>query len=271
MINHGIGERIEETVETGDLHQLLVLERHRFAYREVIPHVKAKKILEIGCGTAYGTRLLAEHAAEIVALDTDSELIAGLAEGQTSRMTYQWYDGITLPFPDDSFEGIVSFQVIEHVADDAAFLFEVKRVLKEQGRAYVTTPNRLLRLLPDQRPFNHYHVREYAPRELETLARRAGFSVRLEGIFGDASTQALELRRLNIYRHWLFRNLIQHLPISLQQSLAKGLKLSSFWKVQKRTHPPRQLQFYRTGEVGARQIDQCIDLWLELQKGSTRV
>lgn len=266
MVSHGIGERIEETVDSGDLNQLLVLERHRFAYQEVIPHVKAKKILEIGCGTAYGTRLLAEYAAEIVALDTDSELVASLAEGQTSPATFQWYDGITLPFPDDSFDGIISFQVIEHVADDLTFLEEVKRVLKRGGRAYVTTPNRLLRLLPNQRPFNHYHVREYAPQELGILARRAGFSVRLEGIFGDAPTQALEVRRLKIYRHWLFRNLIQHLPVSLQQSFAKALKLSSFGKVGKRMRPPIRFQFYRTGKVGAGEIDQCIDLWLELEK-----
>jgi ubiquinone/menaquinone biosynthesis C-methylase UbiE len=266
MIHHGIGERIEGKVENNDCHQLLVLERHRFAYQQVIPHVKDKRVLEIGCGTAYGTRLLAEHADEVVALDIDAALIAQLAHRQTTRTTYQAYDGSVLPFPDGSFDAVVSFQVIEHVADDVGFLDEVKRVLKAHGRAFVTTPNRLLRLLPGQKPFNHYHTREYAPRELKSLASKAGFTVRLEGIFGHPSTQALEADRLRIYHHWVFRHIVQRLPRVVQQVLAQAMRRCSLPKVSERKHAPAHFGFFRVRAVDDEGIDQCIDLWLDLEK-----
>jgi SAM-dependent methyltransferase len=269
MIRHGIGERIEDKVDNTDRNQLLLLERHQFAYQQVIPQVREKRILEIGCGTAYGTTLLAEYVDEIIALDTDPQLIAHLAKKQTVHTTYQAYDGTTLPFPNDSFDAIISFQVIEHVDDDVTFLDEIKRVLRVKGRAYLTTPNRLLRLLPEQRPFNHYHIREYTPQELKTLARRAGFKVRLEGIVGDSPTQALEIKRLRVYRHWLFRNVIQELPLSLQKLLAKTLRFCFLPKVSKRKQQSAQFRFYRVREVDEEGIDQCIDLWLDLEKEST--
>ena len=266
MIGHGIGERIDDTADDNSLSQLLLVERHRFAYQQVIPQVKEKRVLEIGCGTAFGTRLLAEFVDEMVALDTDPRLIAHLAEKPSAHTTYQVYDGLTLPFPSDSFDAIISFQVIEHVDDDAAFLEEIKRVLKVDGRAYLTTPNRLIRLLPEQRPFNHYHLREYTPEDVKMLARRAGFAVRLEGIVGDAATQALELRRLRIYRHWLFRNGIQSLPLSLQKFLARGHQFISHPQLAQGKQESAQFSFHRVREADEKGINGCIDLWLELAK-----
>ncbi len=268
MIRHGVGERIEDTADPNDWSQLVVLERHRFAYHQVMSRVTGKKVLEIGCGTAYGTRMLAESAREIIALDTDPELIAHLAKGQTERLAYRWYDGQALPFLDGCFDNVVSFQVIEHVDDDAAFLREIKRVLKVKGRAFLTTPNRLLRLLPGQAPFNHYHVREYTPQELRALATETGFQVRLEGIRGDPGTQALELERLRIYHHWVFRHVIQRIPVTVQQAVARTLRSSSLGRLTRKQRDAQELRFYRVHEPDGPTLDQSIDLWLELEKVS---
>ena len=51
-----------------------------------------------------------------------------------------------LPFENETFDCVVSFQVIEHIADDKEFVREVHRVLRKGGRFIVTTPNRPMSL-----------------------------------------------------------------------------------------------------------------------------
>ena len=46
-----------------------------------------------------------------------------------------------LPFEDGSFEVVWASEVIEHVADTARWLSEVRRVLRPRGRLLLTTPN----------------------------------------------------------------------------------------------------------------------------------
>ena len=63
---------------------------------------------------------------------------------------------------DNSFDSIVSFQVIEHIQDDMLFLKEIHRVLKPGGIALLTTPNRRMSLSR-----NPWHIREYLSDELK--------------------------------------------------------------------------------------------------------
>jgi len=52
-------------------------------------------------------------------------------------------DASRLSFADESFDGVISIQVIEHVEDDVGFIRESLRVLKRGGTLFYTTPNRL--------------------------------------------------------------------------------------------------------------------------------
>src|SRR5690606_22611315 len=74
------------------------------------------------------------------------------------------------PFHDlgnDTYDSVVSFQVIEHIRDDLFFLQEIHRVLKPGGIALLTTPNRRMSLTRTP-----WHVREYLPGELRALASK---------------------------------------------------------------------------------------------------
>src|SRR3546814_14268249 len=71
-----------------------------------------------------------------------------------------------LPYPAASFDVVLSFQVIEHVLDDDAYLREARRILKPGGTLVVITPDRKNRLLPGQKPWNRWHVREYGMSDL---------------------------------------------------------------------------------------------------------
>jgi SAM-dependent methyltransferase len=82
--------------------------------------------------------------------------------------------------PDNSFDCVVSFQVIEHIHDDGFFLQEIHRVLKPGGIALITTPNRKMSLSR-----NPWHVREYLPSELKALAAGIFGDVQMKGITGN--------------------------------------------------------------------------------------
>lgn len=53
------------------------------------------------------------------------------------RVTACVYDGVTMPFPDEHFDVVMSWGVMEHVADVPAVLAEIKRVLKPGGIAFI--------------------------------------------------------------------------------------------------------------------------------------
>lgn len=56
---------------------------------------------------------------------------------------------------------VISFQVIEHVANVKQYLKNIKRVLKNDGIIILTTPSRTHRLAEGQKPWNNEHIREY--------------------------------------------------------------------------------------------------------------
>ncbi len=82
--------------------------------------------------------------------------------------------------PDDSFDRVISFQVIEHIKDDLTYLREIKRVLKPGGFALITTPNIKFTLTR-----NPWHQREYQSSELQQLAEQVFSKVKIMGIAGD--------------------------------------------------------------------------------------
>ena len=69
-----------------------------------------------------------------------------------------------MPFADGSFDVVTCFEVIEHLERPQELLAECRRVAGEDGVVVISTPNRLMTV--EQSAF---HVREYAPNELDEL------------------------------------------------------------------------------------------------------
>lgn len=81
-------------------------------------------------------------------------------------------DGCQLPFKDNSLDGVLCREVIEHVLDANELLAEIKRVLKPNCFLFITTPN-VYNCPPDGK----IHVRGYTPRGFQVDLERAGFEV----------------------------------------------------------------------------------------------
>lgn len=137
-----------------------VFQRSRLAYVEAARRVGGR-VLEIGTGTGYGIEIIAPSAESFVTLDKfRSSEVESLPRGVEFREATV----PPLPFDDESFDCVVSFQVIEHIKRDRAFVGEVRRVLKRGGKFIVSTPNRPMSLTR-----NPWHVREYTAEEFSAL------------------------------------------------------------------------------------------------------
>ena len=138
-----------------------------FVYqRSKVAYVAAAKcvcgaILEIGTGTGYGIDIIAPRCRRFVTMDkTRSEELAALPE----NVEFVQATVPPLPFADESFDYVVSFQVIEHIKCDKEFVREGHRVLKKGGKFIVSTPNRPMSLTR-----NPWHVREYNAEQFGAL------------------------------------------------------------------------------------------------------
>ena len=174
-----------------DVTDNFVYQRSRLAYFEAAKRVEGR-VLEIGTGTGYGIEIIAPHAERYITLDkhcaVDVASLPSNVEFRTAKVP-------PLPFADDEFDCVVSFQVIEHIVRDKEFVAEVMRVLKRGGKFIVSTPNKPMSLTR-----NPWHVREYRAEELKALL--SGFdSVECYGVGGNERVWAYyEKNRESVHR-----------------------------------------------------------------------
>ena len=143
-----------------DVTDNFVYQRSKLAYVEAAKRV-CGDVLEIGTGTGYGIDIIAPRCRRFVTMDkTRSEELAAMPE----NVEFVQATVPPLPFADESFDYVVSFQVIEHIKRDREFVREVHRVLKKGGKFIVSTPNRPMSLTR-----NPWHVREYTAEQFGAL------------------------------------------------------------------------------------------------------
>lgn len=153
--------------------------RHVAAYKFFLGYVRGKKALEVGFGEGYGTDYLSRDAQEITAVDVSQALVEH-ARRKYARKNI-WFmraDATAFPFPDGSFDVVVSSQVLEHVKDYKRFMRETKRVLRPGGTALFATPNR--KAMIDG--VNPYHFKEFSAGELKDA---------LDDVFGASEVTAI--------------------------------------------------------------------------------
>lgn len=103
--------------------------------------LKNKKLLDAGCGTGWFTKKSFERGANVVALDL-SESLVNITKLKVPGITSVIGSIMELPFPDNSFDYVISSDVIEHTPDPLQSTREMIRVLKPGGKICITTPNK---------------------------------------------------------------------------------------------------------------------------------
>ena len=105
---------------------------------------RGKRVLDMGCGAGYGSAELAKQALKVTGLDVSSDAVAH-ARQHFSSSNVEFVEGsaAAAPLPDQSFDLIVAFEVIEHLADWRKLLEEARRLMAPGGQFVVSTPNKL--------------------------------------------------------------------------------------------------------------------------------
>ena len=187
-----------------------VFQRSLLAYDRAAEIVSGD-VLEIGTGTGYGIELVAPHCDRFVTVD---KYAAG-GDRHAANVEFRRMCVPPLGFGDESFDFVITFQVIEHIDDDAAFVREIARVLRPGGRMILTTPNAPMSLTR-----NPWHIREYTAAELRSLLGSEFSSVEALGVSGNARVmEYYEQNRRSVKRITRFDILdLQHrLPRCLLQ------------------------------------------------------
>jgi 2-polyprenyl-3-methyl-5-hydroxy-6-metoxy-1,4-benzoquinol methylase len=164
----------DKLVSDNPIHQRLLK-----AYIAAKPLVSGK-LLEVGCGEGRGVEVLMENVDSYLGIDKIQEVIDVLS-GKYPQAKFQ--QAIIPPFwdlDDNSFDTVVSFQVIEHIKNDRLFLEEIKRVLRPGGKAIISTPN-----IQHTLSRNPWHIREYTAKQLKDLCESIFDNVQAMGIGGN--------------------------------------------------------------------------------------
>jgi len=154
------GERfIPEEVDTNDE----MYYEHLNRYVSLEDQISGKIVLDAACGVGYGTNILADSATKVYGIDIDKESISYAQKKYFSdNITFEVASVTKLPYEDNYFDVVVSFETIEHLSrkDQEKFLAEIKRVLKEDGRLIISTPDKT-EYSEKIDHNNHFHIKEF--------------------------------------------------------------------------------------------------------------
>lgn len=125
--------------------------------------------LTIGVGASREAEMLARRT-RLVAIDR-----APIDPECTEFSLATRADALALPFPDNTFDAVFIFDVLEHIDADDVALEELRRVLKPRGHLLVTVP--AFMFLFGRQDIVSEHKRRYRRRHLSRLVEQAGFDV----------------------------------------------------------------------------------------------
>ena len=160
------GERFIPEQEEG---QIKAEHLSRYQLARLLLSLEGKTVLDIACGTGYGTALLAQKAQHVYGVDISQEAVDYARKyHQCDNTTFLAGNCSAIPMDDASADIVVSFETIEHIENHASFLSEIKRVLRPYGTLIISSPNK--RLYTDiLKTNNPYHVHELYTEEFVGL------------------------------------------------------------------------------------------------------
>ena len=130
-------------------------------------------MIEVGCGNGSVLEFLKNIGVQIDGVDLFAEALRFCAR-RVDVPLYQ-ADALRMPFPDQRYEVVGLFDVIEHITDDEGVLKEMHRICKSGGRIVITVP--AVKWLWSYFDEHSGHKRRYAKGELRGKLERAGFVV----------------------------------------------------------------------------------------------
>jgi GT2 family glycosyltransferase/SAM-dependent methyltransferase len=146
---------------------------HIHRYSIALDIVAGKVVLDIASGEGYGSNLLSSVAHTVTGIDISGEAV------QHARATYSVKNNLMfmqgsatkIDLPDYVFDVVISFETIEHLAEQSKMLSEIRRVLKPTGVLLISSPNRPI-YSEASGNHNEFHTKELDFKEFDSLLRK---------------------------------------------------------------------------------------------------
>ena len=127
------------------------------------------KLLDVGCGEKPYEAFFRSHVASYTGIE-HAATFAKTAAGHRSHADVV-YDGDRMPFPDGTFDTVLSVQVLEHTPRPGALIKEIARVLAPDGLLILTAP---FSFRVHEQPHDYFR---YTPYGLAHLCDEAGLEI----------------------------------------------------------------------------------------------
>ena len=159
------------------------------ALKSAAPNARGR-LLDVGCGQRPFESLFLPYVTEYIGVEYEATF-ENTHAAKVGKAPDIYYDGLRLPFEDNSFDTVLNIQVLEHTPEPARLVCELARVLKSNGVLILTAPfDFRLHELP------HDYFR-YTPQGLRILCERAGLEVFQTKALG--SLWSILAHKLNTY------------------------------------------------------------------------
>ena len=185
---------------------------HQAFYQFAAEHCRGFHALDAGCGTGFGTAILARSAASALGVDCKDMLLRyGAAEYGKPRLRFAVMDVNRLGLPARSFDVVVADELLEHLPNHVPFLHEAVRVLKPGGLFICATVNPAHSFGNTDDPLNRNHYREF-----DTTAFRLELEGHFENVqllgqgFGEGFEKYMRNRPARIIEWLLMRIRVKH-------------------------------------------------------------
>lgn len=234
-----VSKEVQPKNKWSSLEEYVLYLKQFAAYKYASKFIDKKKVLEVGCGSGYGANYLSKYCNQYIGIDMSEQNIYYCKETyKKDNLRFIIANSTDLPYDSKYFDVVLSFQVIEHINPEKVinYLSEIRRVMKDDSIFICSTPNKNIRLLPFQKPWNPEHKREYNFKEFDRLMKMNFEYVKINFVIGSDEINSIEINRVKKYalRVYLTKPLLELFPFFKKIKKSKIKKHTPFNNYAKR-------------------------------------
>lgn len=206
-----------------------------FMYREALARYvflkkfvkKSDKVVDLGCGTGYGSFLISKYVKSVVGVDINHEAINyARSNYRAKNLEFKIGDIYTTSQVKHVYDVVCMFEVVEHLSNPTIILKKIKNVLTENGVFIISTPNANFSS-PDGKIVTKYHFKEYKYNEFLELLSTVFKDVALYG--QNKSTKAKKAWRDFMHSQDIRQKFVNVDSVGIRRLFPKSVK-EKMWK-----------------------------------------
>lgn len=155
-----------------------IKKNHSQRYRWAADQLEGdERVLDAGCGTGYGSSILAGKAEHVTGIDVSEESVelANHFWGKNDpHMSFEVHELHSIDGLEPGFTAAVCFEVIEHLVMPTLFLTQLWLKVRPDAPCFFSVPN--INVEPHRLDSNPFHLKHYQPQEFVELLELCGFS-----------------------------------------------------------------------------------------------